>query len=129
MPVTVAWDENHPGIQHWKFTPPWNWDDFHAAFQQEVLMEKEFAGERYDIIADFLDSKGLPGGSGIANVAATFRNMPAKRRYTIAVSEERFISTLVSVYHRIYPSAKAHSMAATSIEEAIAICEGRGGGT
>jgi hypothetical protein len=97
----------------------WSWDEFHQAVQA-VRHSMTDSQEPMILVADFLETKGLPLGSGaITNAASASRAMPSSWMGTVIITQNSFIRTLVTIFQQTFRGgmgAKFHT--ATSPEQA-----------
>jgi hypothetical protein len=123
MGVSVNWHQTKKNVLYWKFTSPWTWNEFHEGFEREKQLNTEYSEDYYHVIADFLGNPGLPRGSGITHVAATFRQMPPGRKLTIVVATDRFIHIMVNMFTKINSKYKDVFIPCQTLEEADAIIQ------
>jgi hypothetical protein len=102
----------------------WNWDEFHHAVQRvrQIMTDSH---EPMILVADFLQTKGLPLGSGaVSNAASASKGMPPTWVGTVIITQNSFIRTLVSIFQQTFRSgmgAKFHTV--TSPEQAEQLVE------
>lgn len=116
--ITHQWANEAHDIILVTYTNPWTWDDFFQAVDDEIVMMKEAQQPAYYIIADFTQSRGLPTGPGITNVAAAFRRFPPELQCVYAVTQERFIRVMINTFQRIHSIFSASLVAVASLQAA-----------
>lgn len=121
MGITLSWDDEVENLLIYKFDGKWTWGDFLQKFDEEVKIAETLNGQRYDVVADTLNSQPLPPGSGISHVYGVFKRYPQNWGKTIIVTQSRFLKMMVSVGQKVHADARDAFILGGSLEEARTI--------
>jgi hypothetical protein len=118
MSIEVFWDDTLEDVIYYRFIPSWSWDEYVRVVTTQLSDVNLKKRPRYDVIADFLQSKSLPSGSGITHVAAMFRIAPSNLGITVVVTDSSLIRMMVNIFVKIYPQRTMIFLAVATPEEA-----------
>ncbi len=120
MGIDYSWDGGGARICRMHFPDQWTWDEFLRVVEQVQDDGRQFE-ERYDVIADFLESPRLPPGSGITHAYAVFRRMPPNAGLTVVVTRSAFVRSLVEILGKVHPETRRAFAAVSTPEQALAL--------
>jgi hypothetical protein len=87
MTVNVAWYDDEKTIILQEFPVEWTWDEFYAAVQQSIELEKSVSHTVYVMGTNPPNAK-TPSGNALNNFKAALRMHPSNMRwYIIATSD------------------------------------------
>ncbi|MBL8156045.1 MAG: hypothetical protein JNM70_17835, partial [Anaerolineae bacterium] len=71
--------------------------------EQELRMVGHLQGERYDVIADLLESTSMLGGSGLNHLYGTFKRTPPNMGLLMVVTQNPIFKLLDGVIASLFP--------------------------
>lgn len=121
MPINVQWEDEQKQIIRQTFDGAWTWQQFiHACIDDDGnagLMRS--VTHTVHIVADFTRSGPIPFGGAMSQARSVMRYYPDNWGTLIVVTQNTFIRSLVSAYHRAYmKGVGAKTFSATTVEDA-----------
>lgn len=124
MPIQVDWTPSLPRVIFYRLEDQWTWAEYFAASEREFELVAPLQGERYDVIADFLDSSYIPVGAGVSHVhRMNQRRQQQQVGIVVVVTESQFISGLVKIGQKVYVGKNDNFHIARTVREAVALIE------
>ncbi|HEX2620207.1 MAG TPA: hypothetical protein VHL11_08675 [Phototrophicaceae bacterium] len=124
MGVTVKFDDELAQTLYYEFADKWNWTEYLAAFEQELVLVKDL--DRYDVIANLLPGDYFPGGPGLTSLYSTFRRTPPTMKLLVIVTGSRAVHYILNLMKKIYPEMINIFQVVSTMEEARQILRQRG---
>lgn len=103
MGIQIAWDMILSNTVLYTLKDRWTTAEYIQAFEQELRMVSQLQGERYDVIADLLESASMLGGSGLNHLYGTFKRTPPNMGLLIVVTTNPIFRLLDGVISSLFP--------------------------
>jgi hypothetical protein len=103
MGIQISWDTILPNTVHYTFKDRWTTAQYLEVFEQELRMVSHLQGERYDVIADLLESASMLGGSGLNHLYGTFKRTPPNMGLLAVVTTNPIFRLLDGVISSLFP--------------------------
>jgi hypothetical protein len=100
MAIQVTWHDEQHSLLLWHYEADWNWDDFHAAFEQSVEMGKTYH-HRIDVINDLSGTTRMPP-EALMHFHRLTRQMPPTVRLVYICGATTLTNTLIQLFGKIY---------------------------
>jgi hypothetical protein len=116
MPITVIWDtEKHTAVRY-EFRGKWTWGEYFDAIKQGYELSKDIP-HMVNLILDFTGGSALPNNA-MSVFGSSMKTPPRDFDYAVVVTNSSFITTLVSIFHRVNRQTGKKLVLASTIEEA-----------
>lgn len=96
MGIEVVWDDPDQTIIRWNFQVNWRWADFHAAFEQSLVMG-EAVQRRIDLIPFTGMVVGIPVGV-LGEFQRLQRQFPPNTCLIVVTGGNRFTNTVIETF-------------------------------
>lgn len=118
MPINVNLHTTLPDTIYYDFYGNWTWEEYFAAFEEELTLARTLEGKRYEVIANLLDASIIPRGPGISYVYSTIKRSPANLGQVTVVTRSSFITATIRMLFKLYPSSRESLHITDNIEDA-----------
>ncbi len=103
MGIQIAWDTVLPNTVLYTLKGRWTTAEYLQAFEQELRMASTLQGERYDVIADLLESTSIIGGSFLNYFYGTFKRNPPNIGILMVVTQNPIFKLLDGIAAMLFP--------------------------
>lgn len=103
MGIQISWDTILPNTVLYTLKGRWTTAEYLQAFEQELRLVSPLQDERYDVIADLLESASIVGGSGLNHLYGTFKRTPANMGILMVVTQNPIFKLLDGVVASLFP--------------------------
>lgn len=126
MSVTIAWLNEDKNALYLKFTKPWDWTEFYAAYEQGRPMT-DSVDHTVHIVLDFRDSGESLPPNFLTHFKYAATNAHPRRGAIIVVSKRMMlVKSFVNMIRKVVPMKNAIYFA-NSLEEVQTIIKKQGG--
>jgi hypothetical protein len=117
MPVSIGWDEVTPDTLHITFDGVWTWEEYYHMDDTFGELLAARAHERVDIIVDFSNSGGIPGGI-FTHFRRSTQSVSPNIEMVVLVGVGDMLRSILSVLSRVTPYLRHHVSYSHTIEDA-----------
>ncbi|MGQ9889473.1 MAG: hypothetical protein ACUVSX_13425 [Aggregatilineales bacterium] len=118
MCIDYWWDDSDGGhICRMRFHGHWTWDEF-VRVTEQLHDEGRQLNERYDVIADFLESPRLPPGSSITHAYNVFRRLPPNIGLNVVITRSAFVRAMTEILAKVHPETRRYFAVVSTLEQA-----------
>ncbi len=118
MPINVSWHSTLPETIYYDIYGIWTWEEYFAAFEEELTLARSLKGKRYEVIGNLLDASIIPRGPGISYVYSTIKRSPDNLGQVVLVTRSSFIIAALKMLLKLYPSSRDSLYITDNMEDA-----------
>lgn len=121
MGIVVSWYDADKTIMIWEFQGEWEWQDYHQAINQGVVMLKS-VDHMVDSIMDLTHNRSLPPNA-VLQGKRWFMVAPNNFGVTVVANANRLIQSIATTIGSVYKNFGSKIMMARTVDDAVRIID------
>lgn len=118
MGIQVHWDHQLTHTIVYTYKGAWTWQEYRAAFEDEIRLAGKLNCERYDVIFDFSRSPVAPAGSAILPLKYSIEHSPQSLKLAVMVACNDMVRIFINTGLKFVPRMRDNTFFVDTIDNA-----------